>query len=169
MFSQQPACNRHTESQIPCSTRPSASPPRTHPTQRPLSLLRNDRRPPWSLVLGHEAPRGNPSCAARQMPSHPLEAGRSCGSATCPRPARIRSPARPQCPSPRAARARRTSGTLPAASAAAIALGGRVICGKAYMAPCGALQLTPSSELSPSTSMSARRFMLERMASFSAW
>ena len=55
--------------------------------------------------------------------------------------------------------------TLPAASAAAIAFGGSVTEGKAYMAPCGWLQDTPSSALSPSTSIEARRFMLERMAS----
>jgi hypothetical protein len=58
---------------------------------------------------------------------------------------------------PRASGRTATTRTLPAASAAAMAFGGSVIDGKAYMAPCGWLHVTPSSSLREATSMIARR------------
>ena len=48
------------------------------------------------------------------------------------------------------------SAPFPASAAAACAFAGSVTLGKAYMEPCGSLQLTPSRALSAATSFVAR-------------
>ena len=62
------------------------------------------------------------------------------------------------------------SAALPASAAAACAFAGSVTLGKAYMLPCGALQLTPSSALRAATSFVARRLSELMMVSrLRAW